>query len=136
MSFKRFLIWSSGSGGAEPFIQFKKNIMGYIHVMLYETRTSGSGGNVVKNVFYLELWLLICSVDWNHLCNFEKRHEEQSCEFNLNLDQWFRRKCCLKVFLILGSGSPFCSAEHNHLCHFGKGYYEKQFCENILNLGQ
>ena len=30
----------------------------------------------------------------------------------------------------------FCSAEHNHLCHFGRGYYEEQFSENILNLGQ
>ena len=26
--------------------------------------------------------------------------EEQPCEIILNLDQWFRRKCCLKVFLI------------------------------------
>ena len=31
---------------------------------------------------------------------------------------------------------PFCSAEHNHLCNFGRGYYEEQFCEIILNMGQ
>ena len=31
---------------------------------------------------------------------------------------------------------PFCSAEHNHLCNFVRGYYEEQFCEIILNLGQ
>ena len=31
---------------------------------------------------------------------------------------------------------PFCSAECNHLCNFGRGYYEEQFCELILNLGQ
>ena len=31
---------------------------------------------------------------------------------------------------------PFCSAEHNHLWNFGWGYYEEQFCEIILNLGQ
>ena len=31
---------------------------------------------------------------------------------------------------------PFCSAENNHLCNFGRGYYEEQFCEIILNLGQ
>ena len=30
----------------------------------------------------------------------------------------------------------FCSAEQNHLCNYGRGYYEKQFCEIILNLGQ
>ena len=31
---------------------------------------------------------------------------------------------------------PFCSVEGNHLCIFGRGYYEEQFCEIILNLGQ
>ena len=31
---------------------------------------------------------------------------------------------------------PLCSAEQNHLCNFGRGYYEKQFCEIILNLYQ
>ena len=34
-------------------------------------------------------------------------HQEQSCEIILNLDQWFRRKCHLKVFLFWSSGSPF-----------------------------
>ena len=61
-----------------------------------------------KDISYLELWQPLCSVDWNHLCNFTRRHhEEQSCEIILNLDQWFRRKCCLKVFLIWSSCSPF-----------------------------
>ena len=31
---------------------------------------------------------------------------------------------------------PFISAECNHLCNFGRGFYEEQFCEIILNLGQ
>ena len=31
---------------------------------------------------------------------------------------------------------PFCSAERNHLCNFCSGYYEEQYCEIILNLGQ
>ena len=31
---------------------------------------------------------------------------------------------------------PFCSAEWNYLCKFGRGYYEEQFSEIILNLGQ
>ena len=31
---------------------------------------------------------------------------------------------------------PFCSVERNQLCNFGRGYYEEQFCEIILNLGQ
>ena len=61
-----------------------------------------------KDISYLELWQLLCSVDWNHLCNIERRHhEEQSCEIILNLDQWFRRKCSLKAFLIWSSDSTF-----------------------------
>ena len=61
-----------------------------------------------KDISYLEVWQPLCSVDWNHLCNNGRRHhEEQSCEIILNLDLWFRRKCCLKVFLIWSSGSPF-----------------------------
>ena len=61
-----------------------------------------------KDIYYLELSQPICSADWNHLCNFSRRHhEEQSCEIILKLDHWFRRKCCLNVFLIWSSGSPF-----------------------------
>ena len=33
--------------------------------------------------------------------------EEQFCEIILNLDQWFKRRCRLKIFLILSSGGPF-----------------------------
>ena len=45
-----------------------------------------------QDISYLELWQPLCSVDWNHLCNFGRRHEEQSCENILNLDQCFSRK--------------------------------------------
>ena len=31
---------------------------------------------------------------------------------------------------------PFCSAECNHLCNYCSRYYEEQYCEIILNLGQ
>ena len=49
-----------------------------------------------------------CSADLNHLWNFGRRHhEDQFCEIILNLNQWFKRKCCLKVFLICSSGSSF-----------------------------
>ena len=68
-----------------------------------------------KDISYLELWQHLFSVDWNHLCNIGRRHnEEQPCEMILNLDQWFKTKCRLKVFL-----QPFCSGECNHLCNFG-----------------
>ena len=61
-----------------------------------------------KEISYLELWQPLCSVDWNLVCSIGRmHHEEQPCEISLNLDQWFRRKCCLKVFLIWSSGSPF-----------------------------
>ena len=51
MSFKRFLIWSSG----DPPVQWsrtiyailKESILVMCHVKLYEIRTSGSGGDVV-----------------------------------------------------------------------------------------
>ena len=51
MSFKRFLIWSSGSPPGQWSRTFntllKEDIMGNIHVKLYEMWTSGSGGNIV-----------------------------------------------------------------------------------------
>ena len=47
-------------------------------------------------------------MDWNHLCNIGRmQHEEQPYEIILNSDQWFMRKCRLKVFLIWSAGSPF-----------------------------
>ena len=62
----------------------------------------------LADISYLELWQPLGSMEQIHLCNFGRRHhEEQFCEIILNLDQWFRRKCRLKVFLIRSSGSPF-----------------------------
>ena len=47
-------------------------------------------------------------LNWSHLCNIERMHHaEQSCEIILNLDQWFRRKLHLKVFIILSSSNSF-----------------------------
>ena len=62
----------------------------------------------IKDISYLELWPPLCSADPKHLCNLGRRyHEEQFCEILLNLDQWFRRNCPSKVFLIWISGSHF-----------------------------
>ena len=36
-----------------------------------------------------------------------RHHEKQISEIILNLDQWVRRRCRLKIFLIWSSGSPF-----------------------------
>ena len=60
-----------------------------------------------KGVCYLDIWQPLCSVDQNYWCNLSRRyHEEQFCEIILNLNQWFRRKCRLKVFLISSSDRP------------------------------
>ena len=49
-------------------------------VNLFRIRDSGSGDDV-KNISYLELWLPSCSVEQNHLSNFERgHHREHSCE--------------------------------------------------------
>ena len=51
MSFKRFLIWSSGGPPVQwsgtIYAIMKQGIMGNIHVKLYEIWTSGSGGDIV-----------------------------------------------------------------------------------------
>ena len=61
-----------------------------------------------KDISYLELWPPLFSVEQNHLCNFGKmHHEEQFCKIILNLDQRFRKRYRLKIFLIWSSGSPF-----------------------------
>ena len=66
-----------------------------ISVKLFLIRTSGSG-DVFKKI-YLELRRPSCSAKQNYLCNFGRGHYgEHSCEIILNLDKWFRRKCCLK----------------------------------------
>ena len=42
------------------------------------------------------------------MCNLGRGyHEEQFCEIILNFDQWFRRRCVLKIFLIKSSGGLF-----------------------------
>ena len=51
-----------------------------------------------KDISYLDIWQPLCSVDHNHLCNFDRVDlEEQFCEIILKLDQWIR--CRLKTFL-------------------------------------
>ena len=62
----------------------------------------------LKDIFYLELWQTICSTDWNRSCNFGRRHHtKQFCELILNIDQWFSRRCRLKIFLFWSSGGTF-----------------------------
>ena len=61
-----------------------------------------------KDISYLELCLPFYSAEQNYLCNFGRGYYEvQFCKFILNLDQWFRRRCILKIFLFWSSGGPF-----------------------------
>ena len=61
-----------------------------------------------KDISYLELWRPFYLAERNHLCNFGRGYqEEQYCEIILNLDQWFRKRYLLKIFLISSSGGPF-----------------------------
>ena len=111
MSFKRFLIWSSGSPPVRCnrtiYAILKEGIMGNIHVSYMEFGPVVQKENSFKDISYLELWQPPCSVDIYHLCNIGRRHhEEQFCEIILTSGQWFRRRCCLKDFLIWSSGSP------------------------------
>ena len=104
MSFKRFLIWSSGG----PPVQLIRTIYVIlkrhpedIHVKLHEIWTSGSGDAVDR--YFLSGAL----GPFAHLCNFGIGYqEEQFCKIILNLDQWLWR-FLLKIFLIWSSCSPF-----------------------------
>ena len=93
---------------------------------------------LIKDISFLELWQPICSVELNHLCNFEgKHHEEQFCEIILNLDQWFEPGEDVFIDIsYLELWWPLCLAEQNHFCNFARGHHEQKFCEVILNLDQ
>ena len=79
----------------------------YIHVPLDHV-VFWTGGNVVRKYLLSRALAALFLVGWNHLCNIGKEYyEEQICEITLNLDEWLRRKCRLKIFLIYSSGSPF-----------------------------
>ena len=84
-----------------------------------------------KGISYLELWQPFCLPERNYLCNFGRGYqEEQFCEIILNLGQWFRRGCRLKISY-LELWRPSCSVEQNHLCDFKSGHHGEHSCEVI-----
>ena len=50
-----------------------------------------------------------------------RHYKEQFCKIILNLDQWFRRKCLLKIFLIWSSGGPFVQQSRTICANLVKG---------------
>ena len=60
-----------------------------------------------NDISHLEFWQPFCSVEKNHLCNFDRGcYEEQFCEIISILGQKVQEKMWLKRFLIWSSGSP------------------------------
>ena len=67
-----------------------------------------------KDISYLELWQPFCFLEWNHLCNFGRRHYgDQFFEIILILGQWFRMRYHLKdlsgalAALLFSGADPF-----------------------------
>ena len=68
--------------------------------------------------------MVLFSVERNHFHKFGKGYyEEQVCEIVLNLDQWFRRRWLLKIFLIWSSLSPFAKRSGAICAASGSGGY-------------
>ena len=71
MSFKIFLIWSSGRPRVHwsetIYAILKEGIMRNMHVKLCEIRTSGSGGDVLKRYFLSGALAAPLLVERNHL---------------------------------------------------------------------
>ena len=72
-----------------------------------------------KDISYLELWRLLCSAKKNNSVIF------------FYFGPVVQEEMLFKGIFLSGA-----LASRNHLCNIGRGYYEKQFCEVILNLGQ
>ena len=61
-----------------------------------------------KDISYLALWQPLCSVDWNHLCNFGRmHHEEQSCEFFFEFGRIVQEEMPFKGISYLELGHSF-----------------------------
>ena len=90
----------------------------------------------LKDISYQELWWTFCSAERNHLCNFGKGHyEKQFCEIILNLDQWSRSRCCLKIFFIWSSGGPFGQQSETVCAILVEGIMREEFCDFFLGGG-
>ena len=79
-----------------------------ISLKLFLIWTGCSGGDVR---YFLSIALVaFCSVFPNHLCNYGSGpYVEHFCETVLSLEQWFKRKRCLKTFLSRGLVDPLIS---------------------------
>ena len=68
---------------------------------------------VAKEISFKDISILALVAELNILVNFGRRHyEEHFFEIIFNLDQWFRRRGHLKIFLIYSSGGLFVQCLH------------------------
>ena len=74
-----------------------------------------------KDISYLELWWLLCSVGRNHLCSFGPGRYEEQFEFGPVVQE----KMLFNDISNLEFWRPLCSDEWNHLCNFGGENHEE-----------
>ena len=76
--------------------------------------TSGSRGDSLNDILYLELLCPLGWVEWNTFCNCSRRHYgEHFCETFFYSYQWYRR-CRLRSYLVLWW--PLRSAKYGTIC--------------------
>ena len=71
-------------------------------------------------------------MEHNDFSNFGRGSpKEHFCKIILKLGHWSRRRCHLKVFLLLALVASF-SAERNDFSNFGRRSQKEHFCEIVL----
>ena len=78
-----------------------KKLINIREIFLYSSRPGGfTQEDLLKISLFSPLWPL-CAMDWNHLNKLERGSpKDHSCKVSSNSNQWFRRRCRLKVFSI------------------------------------
>ena len=69
------------------------------------------------------------------MCNFGRGYqEEQFYEIILNLDEWFKRRCLLKIFLIWSSEGPFVQQSRTICAILVEGIFMRNNSVNLFRI--
>ena len=100
-------------------MQFSEGIISNNSVKLFEFGPVVQEEMSFKAISYLALWRPLLQGSGTICANLEEgiMQEEQFCEISLNLGQWFRRRCHLKIFLSGALGALVFVGEE-HFMHF------------------
>ena len=96
---------------------------------------SGSGGDVVKRISYLELWhppppLLVKAKSF---MQFWKRASCGTFMWSyMKFGPVIQEKMSFKDISYVELWQSLCSVDWNHLCNIGRRHHEEQYCEIIL----